>query len=88
MDLLHKEPPGAQPNESGGDCGDMVPALGGIEPARLLGNEARDRLLAAGLDEELIVRLADDFIAERRGRDLEAFISWALHCAGRVGLVR
>jgi hypothetical protein len=80
MDLLR--------NESPCDCGDMVPPLGGIEPARLLGNEARDRLLAAGLDDELIVRLADDFIAERRGRDLDAFISWALDCAGRVGIGR
>jgi hypothetical protein len=88
MDLLHKESPGARPKDGCGDCGDMVPPLGGIESARLLGNEARDRLLAAGLDEELIVRLADDFIAERRGRDLDAFISWALHCAGRAGPVQ
>jgi hypothetical protein len=35
-------------------------------------------LLAAGLSDEDIDRLADDFIAEDRGEATEQFISWAI----------
>ncbi|GEM_PF-6761038 len=66
---------------SANDCGDMVPPTGGIESAHLLANEARARLLAAGLSNDVIDRLADDFIAEHRRGDVEGFITWALHCA-------
>jgi hypothetical protein len=66
---------------SGNDCGDMVPPIGGIESAHLLGNEARSRLRAAGLSNDVIDRLADDFIAEHRRGEIEGFITWALHCA-------
>ena len=66
---------------SGNDCGDMVPPIGGIESAHLLANEARSRLMAAGVNDDVIDRLADDFIAEHRRGEVEGFITWALHCA-------
>jgi hypothetical protein len=36
-------------------------------------------LLAAGFSDQDIDRLADDFIAQDRGQETEAFIDWARH---------
>ncbi len=57
--------------------GERQPEAAEVESARLLANEARDRLHQAGLDDPTIERLADRYIAEDRGEDLEAFIAWA-----------
>ena len=54
------------------------PSPSGIEAARLLGNEFREELLAAGLADDLIVTLAEDWVAEDRDGD---FVAWARHCA-------
>ena len=43
----------------------------------LLAEKARDRLREAGLDDPTIERLADRYIAEDRGEDLDAFVEWA-----------
>ena len=48
-----------------------------VGSARMLANRARDRLRDAGLDDPTIERLADRFIAEDRGEDLDAFVAWA-----------
>jgi hypothetical protein len=59
------------------DPGYPQPQAAEVESARLLANGARQALLAAGLSDEDIDRLADDFIAEDRGEASERFIQWA-----------
>jgi hypothetical protein len=59
------------------DPGYPQPQAAEIESARLLANDARRTLLAAGFSDQDIDRLADDFIAEDRGQDTEEFIDWA-----------
>jgi hypothetical protein len=53
------------------------PEAAEVESARLLANDARSTLRAAGVPDGDIDLLADDFIAEDRGEDTEAFIRWA-----------
>jgi hypothetical protein len=57
--------------------GSPEPQAAEVESARLLANDARQGLRAAGLSDEDIERLADDFIAEDRGEATERFIDWA-----------
>ena len=46
-----------------------------VESARLLANEARDRLRAQGLDDDTIEELADEFRTTSQG-DLGEFLGW------------
>jgi hypothetical protein len=55
----------------------VEPSIAEVEGAHVLANEAADRLRAEGLDDEEIRRLADRFVAEDRGGDVEAFVAWA-----------
>jgi iron-sulfur cluster repair protein YtfE (RIC family) len=48
-----------------------------VEGARLLANEASGRLLEAGLSEQDIVRLAEEFVAREREGDPREFAAWA-----------
>jgi hypothetical protein len=50
-----------------------------VECAHLLANETRDELHGWGLDDDEILELADDFIAEDRGADPEEFEEWAIY---------
>jgi hypothetical protein len=59
------------------DPGYPQPQAAEVESAHLLANDSRQRLRAEGFSDEDIDRLADDFIAEDRGEDTEAFIDWA-----------
>jgi hypothetical protein len=82
------KPPGPLREEKEGatsDPGRPQPQAAEVESARLLANQARPALLDAGLTNEQIRRLADDFIAEDRGEDLEGFVAWARSRAGRGG---
>jgi hypothetical protein len=54
------------------------PQAAEVESARQLANDARQALLAIGLSDQDIDRLADDFIAEDRGEATERFIGWAI----------
>jgi len=56
-----------------------------VESARLLANQAREDLLAAGLTNEQIRTLADRFIAEHVGEGLPEFEAWARRQMGRSG---
>jgi hypothetical protein len=83
--VLHSQdrefPPGRLADAKRGDTSDPgypQPQAAEIESARLLANDARPALLAAGLSGEDIDRLADDFIAEDRGEATERFIDWAI----------
>jgi hypothetical protein len=48
------------------------------ESARMIANQARDRLHDDGLDDDEIRRLSERYVAEDRGEDLNAFIDWAI----------
>jgi hypothetical protein len=61
------------------DPGYPQPQAAEVESARLLANDARQTLRTADFSDGDIDRLADDFIAEDRGEDTEAFIDWAHH---------
>ncbi len=64
------------------DPGYPQPQAAEVESARLLANQARQTLLAAGFSDQEIDRLADDFIAEDRGEMTEEFINWARRVRG------
>jgi hypothetical protein len=83
--VLHSQdreyPPGRLADEKRGktsDPGYPQPQAAEVESARLLANDARQVLLATGLSDQDINRLADDFIAEDRGEATERFIGWAI----------
>jgi hypothetical protein len=54
-----------------------MPEAAGVESARMLANEARERLQSQGLDDPTIDKLADRFVGEDRGEDVDVFIEWA-----------
>ena len=83
--VLHTQdrqyPPGTLADVKQGESSDPgypQPQAAEVESARLLANDARRSLLAVGLTDEDIDRLADDFIAEDRGEATEGFIDWAI----------
>lgn len=73
-------PPGPLEDEKRADdpgLGDVEPQAAEVESARLLVSAARPELEGAGLSEEQLRRLADDFIARDRGEDLDSFMDWS-----------
>ena len=68
------EPTPAMPAEVG--VTEAVPALTAIEGARILGNEARERLHADGFDDAQIDAWAETFIAEQSSGSVEQFVAW------------
>lgn len=79
-----RQPPGPLASEKSSDQsppGERQPEAAEVESARMLANQARERLQAAGLDDQTIDKLADRYIAEDRGEDLDAFVAWALESA-------
>ncbi len=74
------QPPGPLEEDKSGETfepGTPQPEAAEVESARLLANQARERLASRGLSDEEIQRLADEYIALDRGEDLEDFIRWA-----------
>ena len=61
------------------------PEAAEVESARILANEARGELRAAGLAALQILRLADEYIALDRGEGVLEFIRWAKSRTGRAG---
>jgi hypothetical protein len=59
------------------------PEAAEVESARLLANQARDRLEAKGLQDDEIRRLADEYIALDLGQDVDDFVDWATTRGGR-----
>jgi hypothetical protein len=83
--VLHSQdrqfPPGRLADAKRGDTSDPgypQPQAAEVESARLLANDARQALLAVGLSDADVDRLADDFIAEDRGEATVPFIDWAI----------
>jgi len=78
--------PGPLAEEKTGETADPPnpqPEAAEVESARLLANQARDRLEARGLEGDEIRRLADEFVARDRGEDLDTFVEWASSEGGR-----
>ena len=74
------QPPGPLEDEKSGQTsepGSPQPEAAEVESARLLANQARERLQGRGLSDEQIQKLADEYIALDRGEDLGEFIRWA-----------
>ena len=81
------QPPGPLEEDKSGETfepGTPQPEAAEVESARLLANQARERLRERGLGDEEIQRLADEYIALDRGEELEAFIRWAGERAGEA----
>lgn len=65
--------------------GEVQPQAAEVESARLLANDARDELSGAGLSDEEIRRLADEFIARDRSERVADFVDWARERARHHG---
>ena len=59
------------------DPGHPQPQAAEVESARLLANQARPELGAAGFSDQRIDELASEFIARDIGEGLEQFLRWA-----------
>jgi hypothetical protein len=68
------EPDPAKPQEFG--IPEEVPELAQIEGARILGNDARERLHADGFDDAEIDAWAETFIAENSSGTVDEFVAW------------
>jgi hypothetical protein len=68
------EPEPAAPSDVG--VPEEVPDLPQIEGARLLGNDARERLRADGFDDQQIDDWAETFIAEVGSGTVDQFVAW------------
>jgi hypothetical protein len=68
------EPKPEMPEEAG--VAEEVPELAEIEGARLLGNDARQRLHADGFSDAQIDAWAETFIAEKSSGSVEQFVAW------------
>jgi hypothetical protein len=71
--------PGSKMAPTTSDPGYPQPETAEVESARLLENATKDRLMAEGLPEDDVRRLADEYVAlDMADASNEAFISWAL----------
>lgn len=79
MSTSERAPGPLEPDKHGetDDPGRPQPEAAEVESARMLENQAREALLAAGVPEREIRRLADEYIALDRGEDLSGFVAWA-----------
>lgn len=68
------EPTPATPEEAG--VVEEVPELMAIEGARMLGNDARQRLHADGFTDAQIDAWAETFIAEKSSGSVDEFVAW------------
>jgi hypothetical protein len=75
------EPIAESPEEAG--IAEEIPSLGQIEGARMLGNDARERLHADGFDDAQIDAWAETFIAEVGSGEVDEFVAWITAQEGR-----
>jgi hypothetical protein len=73
--MTANEPVPERPADAG--VAEEIPAeLGQIEGARLLGNDARDRLRADGFTDQQIDEWAETYVAENGGGEVDEFVAW------------
>jgi hypothetical protein len=68
------EPDPARPEDVG--VPEEIPELAQIEGARLLGNDARERLRGDGFTDTEIDEWAETFIAENSSGTVDEFVAW------------
>ena len=68
------EPTPESPSDAGVE--EEVHELSQIEGARILGNDARERLHADGFDDAQIDAWAETFIAEQSSGTVDEFVAW------------
>ena len=72
-------PPGGDQASDRPTPGEVQPEAAEVESARMLANQARDRLKAEGFLDPTIDRLADLYVAtDRSAGDFGDFVEWAL----------
>jgi hypothetical protein len=76
-----QEPIAESPEDAG--IAEETPELGQIEGARLLGNDARQRLRADGFTDAQIDAWAETFIAEVSSGTVDEFVRWIAASEGR-----
>ena len=80
--MVGDEPVPETPAEAG--IAEEIPAeLGQIEGARMLGNDARDRLRADGFTDAQIDEWAETYVAENGGGEVDEFVDWIRAQEGR-----
>lgn len=69
--------PGLQPEEPR-DAGvsEAQPDVSHVEAARLLADQARDRLEGQGFDDEEVRKWAEAYTRERESGDVDDFVAW------------
>lgn len=74
-----EQTPGSLEEEKRGPTveGRPEPQAAEVESAHLLANHAREELRAAGLSDQRIQVLADEYVALDRGQETGEFIAWA-----------
>lgn len=72
--MTQGEPRPTAPHEVG--VVEQEPEAMQIEGAHLLATKAKDRLRAAGFDDEQILAWAESYIAEQGSGDVEALVVW------------
>jgi hypothetical protein len=79
MDDDRHAPGPLRPEKEGetAEPGRPQPDAAEVESARLLADDARPALRAAGFDDDRIRELADQYIAEDRGTGTPEFLEWA-----------
>jgi hypothetical protein len=82
MSATEPEPVPASPSDVGVE--EEVPDLPQIEGARLLGNDARERLHDDGFDDTQIDEWAETFIAEVGSGTVDQFVAWINRREGRA----
>jgi hypothetical protein len=79
-DMSNSDPtPGPLADEKEGptsEPGHPQPDAAEVESARLLANQARERLAESERSDDELRRLADEYIALDLGEDLDAFVAW------------
>lgn len=66
-----------EPNEAG--VSEAEPDVSHIEAARLLADQAKERLEAQGFDQEEIRKWAEAYTRERESGDVDDFVEWIAH---------
>jgi len=66
-----------EPNEAG--VSEAEPDVSHIEAARLLADQAKERLEAQGFDQEKIRKWAEAYTRERESGDVDDFVEWIAH---------
>ena len=86
MEEPRRSPGPLEPEKHGetSEPGHPQPEAAEVESARMLANQARERLEGEGVDFDEVRRLADEYVALDLGNDVDGFLRWARRRAGKT----